>query len=202
MHFETLKKPADFKRVRGGGRQATPWFILEGRARQVADVAGKPGVGCPRFGFTITRKVGGAVIRNRIRRRLKEALRQLEPGAARPDHDYVVVASRAAHDYPFAELSDALRAALRRIDRPAAGGRGGRDKGRATGGPQSGAAAGRGKRDDSVTRAEDTASPGDKGGAAPGHSGAGATPAAGANSSPAGPAGVRRHRGAGANTKG
>lgn len=120
MRFTTLKRSAEFKRVRGGVRWAGPLFIVEGKARIFAAGAGvtTPDVGSePRFGFTITKKVGSAVVRNRIRRRLKEALRGLEPQCASPHHDYVVVASRAAHDYPFAELQEALRAAMQRLQR-------------------------------------------------------------------------------------
>ncbi len=129
MRYTTLKRSAEFKRVRGGVRWAGPLFILEGKARVPA--SGAPDSGAvdatqapaeePRFGFTITKKVGNAVVRNRIRRRLKEALCGLEPQSANADHDYVVVASRAAHDYPFAELQEALRAALQRLQRQATG---------------------------------------------------------------------------------
>lgn len=64
-----------------------------------------------RFGLTVTKKTGGAVERNRIRRRLREALRQ--PGlASEPGHDYVIVARRDALEVPFktlvAELSKTL----------------------------------------------------------------------------------------------
>jgi ribonuclease P protein component len=140
MQFTTLKSSAEFRRVRGGARCATAWFVIEGKVRPLADdnapsraAADRAPATGPRFGFTITRKVGSAVVRNRIRRRLKEALRLLEPGLARADHDYVVVANRAAHDYPFAELQDALRAALQRIARQAEG-RGGSRR-QAGGGP-------------------------------------------------------------------
>ena len=116
MKIETLKRPSQFKRVRGGVRWAGPLFVIEGRRRAADDDRNEgrdtPG---PRFGFTITRKVGGAVVRNRIRRRLKEAIRTLSSPSVRADHDYVVVASRAAHDYPFAELQVALREAFERL---------------------------------------------------------------------------------------
>lgn len=118
MRYSTLKRSAEFKRVRGGVRWAGPLFIVEGKARRQGLATEEATQGLaeePRFGFTITKKVGGAVVRNRIRRRLKEALRGLEPQCVSPDHDYVVVASRAAHDYPFAELQEALRAALQRL---------------------------------------------------------------------------------------
>ncbi len=144
MRFATLKRRSEFKRARGGARHATALFIIEARRRVVdARRAGSLAVDAPaettaclgpstsgnddegpRFGFTITRKVGGAVVRNRIRRRLKEALRGLAEGDARAGHDYVVVASRTAHDYPFAGLQDALRDAFGRLHRQLDGGRG------------------------------------------------------------------------------
>lgn len=126
MKLETLKRPAQFKRVRGGVRWAGPLFVIEGRRRIEATSPAPESAssGGPRFGFTITRKVGGAVIRNRIRRRLKEAIRELSSPLIRADHDYVVVASRAAHDYPFAGLQDALRDAFERLHQQAVGGQG------------------------------------------------------------------------------
>jgi ribonuclease P protein component len=120
MKLNTLKRRAQFQRVRGGARWAGPLFIIEGRAR-LPDAGDEPPapVSGARFGFTITRKVGNAVVRNRVRRRLREALRTLGAGHARSDYDYVVVASRAAHDYPFAGLQDALREAFERLHRQA-----------------------------------------------------------------------------------
>ncbi|MBS0243825.1 MAG: ribonuclease P protein component [Proteobacteria bacterium] len=116
MTLVTLKRPAEFRRVRGGARVAGPLFILEGRPRR-PDTPAHQIVGSARFGFTITRKVGNAVVRNRIRRRLREALRAIGAEVTRPDFDYVVVASRAVHDYPFAGLRDALSEAFERLHR-------------------------------------------------------------------------------------
>jgi ribonuclease P protein component len=69
----------------------------------------------PRFGITVTKKIGCAVVRNRIRRRLKEALRELAPLPARHGHDYVIVARREALRMPFALLKESLATALVRI---------------------------------------------------------------------------------------
>jgi ribonuclease P protein component len=62
----------------------------------------------PRFGFTVTKQSGGAVQRNRIRRRLKEALRLLDPLPARPSHDYVILARPEALGMPFLALQGEL----------------------------------------------------------------------------------------------
>jgi ribonuclease P protein component len=69
----------------------------------------------PRFGFTVTKQSGGAVRRNRIRRRLKEALRLLDPLPARPGHDYVILARPEALGMPFLALQGELIRALGKI---------------------------------------------------------------------------------------
>lgn len=85
--------------------------------------ATRPGCGTPpRFGITVTKKTGNAVARNRIRRRLKEALRDLVPLPARPGHDYVIVARREALGMPFPLLKESLAKALIRIDEPSSSG--------------------------------------------------------------------------------
>ena len=69
----------------------------------------------PRFGFTITKQSGGAVQRNRIRRRLKEALRLLDPLPAWPGHDYVILARPEALSMPFWALQGELILAFGKI---------------------------------------------------------------------------------------
>ncbi|MGD9802866.1 MAG: ribonuclease P protein component [Hyphomicrobiaceae bacterium] len=159
MKIETLKRPAQFKRARGRARWAGPLFIMEARQRQPSEPvdAGTEALG-PRFGFTITRKIGNAVVRNRVRRRLKEALRTIGSGHARHDYDYVVVASRAAHDYPFAGLQDAFREAFERLHRQADSGQGRIGQGRRhTKGQRDSAPA----LADSTSNADPTPGPGD-----------------------------------------
>lgn len=117
MKLRTLGTSAEFRRVRGGARSATDAFVVEGKARPVSgarDGAAGAEDQTPRFGFTVTRKLGGAVVRNRIRRRLKAAVRGLDAGAAEPGHDYVVVARAAALDQPFAALAADLARAVRK----------------------------------------------------------------------------------------
>lgn len=58
----------------------------------------------PRFGFTVTKRLGSAVVRNRIRRRLREALRAQALASAEAGLDYVVVARAAALRLPFDTL--------------------------------------------------------------------------------------------------
>lgn len=136
MRLCTLKRSAEFHRIRGGTRWSGSSFLIEGKARPVtqdlaaaamsADGDGRKPVASmslsgPRFGFTVTRKLGGAVVRNRIRRRLREALRGIEDGLTDPRFDYVVVARKPAADIAFADLSRDFRRAFSHIHRqPAA----------------------------------------------------------------------------------
>ena len=66
----------------------------------------------PRLGFTLTKKVGCAVIRNRARRRLREALRLSVDLQARDGHDYVVIGRIEAIRVPFADLQSELARAF------------------------------------------------------------------------------------------
>jgi ribonuclease P protein component len=102
--FGRLKKRAEFQRVSRGSRWQTEGFALQAVKR------GEPSAAGPRIGFTATRKTGDAVERNRLRRRLKEALRLAEKLDAKPDHDYVLIARRGALSRPF----ELLRADLNR----------------------------------------------------------------------------------------
>ena len=77
----------------------------------------------PRFGFTVTKKIGNAVVRNRIRRRLREAVRLAEP-KAESSTDYVLVGRRAALTLQFERLVTDLIGgfeALSRRKKPANG---------------------------------------------------------------------------------
>jgi ribonuclease P protein component len=107
-----LKRRAEFQRVGRGRRRSFEAFTLQATARPAEEAAESA-----RVGFTVTKKVGNAVVRNRIRRRLKEALRAASPLETRADCDYVLVARREALGRPFAALIDDLRQAFRAIGR-------------------------------------------------------------------------------------
>ena len=72
--------------------------------------------GPPRAGFTVTRKLGGAVARNRIRRRLKEAVRLALPGCVKPGRDYVFIGRPEAASRPFGLLQQDLIDAVRSVE--------------------------------------------------------------------------------------
>lgn len=76
----------------------------------------------PRVGFTVTRKLGGAVERNRIRRRLKEAARLGLAERVRSGRDYVIIGRPEAAVRPFSLLIGDLIDAIERLDRASAAG--------------------------------------------------------------------------------
>ena len=105
--LQRLTKRAQFLFVRQGRRASGKTLFVEARRRAET---GPPGVG-----LTASRAVGGAVERNRARRRLREAARQLLPELGAPGVDYVLVARKAAPDAPWPLLLDDLRNALIRL---------------------------------------------------------------------------------------
>jgi ribonuclease P protein component len=105
-----LPNRRDFLRVQAGRRCAMPGFVL-----QVAPLPSDVHVSAIRVGFTVSRKVGNAVTRNRARRRLREVARLVIPGRARSDLDYVLVARQAAVGRDFAALQRELLEALKRL---------------------------------------------------------------------------------------
>jgi ribonuclease P protein component len=68
-----------------------------------------------RVGFTASRKVGNAVVRNRAKRRLRAAAARLLTARGNPGTDYVLIARAATPGRPFAALLEDLEAALRRV---------------------------------------------------------------------------------------
>ena len=112
-----LKRRAEFLAVAGSGIKAVaPGVVLQARARPEGEVGH-----AVRVGFTATRKLGGAVIRNRARRRLKEAAREALPLAGRPGCDYVLIARAGTIERPYrllvADLTTTLGAAARSMAR-------------------------------------------------------------------------------------
>ena len=116
-----LRRRAEFQHVSRGRRAQAQSLTLQANRR--ADANSAPA----RVGFTVTKKIGDAVERNRIRRRLKEALRGAGAVARSPGHDYVLMARREALTRPFAELIADIERAFAQMSRLApparAGGR-------------------------------------------------------------------------------
>ncbi len=108
-----LKRRAEFLRVGQGRRWHGTAMTVQSEAR--ADGGANEDVPdqAPRFGFTLTKKVGNAVVRNRARRRLREAVRLAPPDLpAKPGHDYVIVGRLEATRLPFEALCRELARGL------------------------------------------------------------------------------------------
>ena len=69
----------------------------------------------PRVGFTCTKKLGNAVVRNRIKRRLREAVRATLPVFGKPGRSYVLIARSKVKDCDFTELKREMEFAFSRI---------------------------------------------------------------------------------------
>lgn len=113
----TIRKRADFLAANRGVRVSRPGFVL------LAHPNGGRG---KRFGVTVTKKIGNAVVRNRMKRRFRELLRAGLPGQGLPDHDHVLIGREGGVERDFALLGEELQAALLR----AAAGKGDPARGR------------------------------------------------------------------------
>jgi ribonuclease P protein component len=109
--IERLKKRRDFLAAAKGWKTGRRAFLLELHQRDEDGPA--------RFGFTVTKRTAKkAVERNRIRRRLKEAVRLDAAEIARPGRDYVLVGRRSALTQPFTALRADLAGALKEAHDP------------------------------------------------------------------------------------
>jgi ribonuclease P protein component len=122
--MQRLKKRADFLSVAKGVRAGRRAFTLQAAKRRPRLGAnGKPikaveePVVDARIGFTVTKKVGNAVVRNRIRRRLRAAVDRLDAAPVAADYDYVLVGRRDALALDFMALIADLRGALIQVHR-------------------------------------------------------------------------------------
>ena len=100
-----LTRRADFLAANRGLRVARPGFVL------LANPNG--GLG-KRYGVTVTKKIGNAVVRNRMKRRFRELLRVALPEAGLPDHDHVLIGREGGIERDYAQLREELAAALER----------------------------------------------------------------------------------------
>ncbi len=109
-----LPKRRDFLRIAAAKRRwATPGLVLQtAPTPDDADMC----TGTIRVGFTATRKIGNAVVRNRARRRLRAAVRDIIPTRARPGLDYVLIARATTGGRDYTALRDDLVTALERCD--------------------------------------------------------------------------------------
>jgi ribonuclease P protein component len=105
-----LRKRADFLAANRGRRASTPGFILLVRDRKDDDSS-------MRVGFTVTRKIGGAVVRNRMKRRFRALAREIVPVKGIAGSDHVMIGRAGGVERDFALLRDELAGALDRLRR-------------------------------------------------------------------------------------
>jgi ribonuclease P protein component len=121
---ERLKKRPAFLAAAKGASVSRGAVVVQALDRADA-------LGLIRCGFTATRRVGNAVVRNRAKRRLREAAARLAPLHGKPGHDYVFIARAGTAKRPWARLLDDVESALISLaanqvpaaDRPAAASR-------------------------------------------------------------------------------
>jgi ribonuclease P protein component len=111
VSFCVLRKRADFLKAASARRQGTGGFLLQARDRADGDSAF-------RVGFTASKKIGNAVLRNRAKRRLRALAREALAPYAMPGWDYVLVARpEATVTRPYLDLLEDMAQALRSVHR-------------------------------------------------------------------------------------
>lgn len=111
--FATLARRADFLRAAQARRQGTGGFLLQARRRREGEADGI------RVGYTCSKKVGNAVLRNRAKRRLRALARAVIPRLGQPGWDYVLVGRPGATvERAFADLLTDLERAMAAVHAP------------------------------------------------------------------------------------
>jgi ribonuclease P protein component len=110
--IERMRRRPEFLAAAKGLACARGAVLVQALARPERASAPRPTIGA---GFTATKRVGGAVVRNRAKRRLREAARLLLPLHGRPGFDYVFIARSGAPSRPWPRLLDDMKSALIRL---------------------------------------------------------------------------------------
>ncbi|WP_267381118.1 MULTISPECIES: ribonuclease P protein component [unclassified Sphingomonas] len=105
-----LTRRRDFLAANGGKRAPMPGFVLLVRAR-------KDGDDTMRVGFTVTKKVGNAVVRNRMKRRLRSLARELLPENGIAGADHVLIGRNGGIERDYGDLRRELAKALGKVRR-------------------------------------------------------------------------------------
>ncbi len=106
--YTVIKKRPDFLAANRGKRYATPGFVLLVHDRRDGDPA-------KRLGITITRKIGNAVVRNRMRRRLRELARELLPQWGKAGADHILIGRDGGIERDFGLLRAEMAKALEKL---------------------------------------------------------------------------------------
>ncbi len=103
--LSVIRKRADFLAANRGLRNAKTGFVLLTRPNG--------GLG-KRYGITVTKKIGNAVVRNRMKRRFRELLWDALPEQGLPDHDHILIGRDGGVEQDFGKLGEDLCSALSR----------------------------------------------------------------------------------------
>lgn len=103
--ISVLTKRANFLAANAGTRNARPAFVLLTRPNDGQGI---------RYGITVTKKIGNAVVRNRMKRRFRELLRAALPAQGLADHDHVLIGRAGGIERDFHLMADELAKALER----------------------------------------------------------------------------------------
>ena len=108
LNLSTIRKRPDFLAANHGSRCVTPGFILLVHKKACA-------ADTVRMGITVTKKIGNAVIRNRMKRRFRDLMRQVLPGLGFAGADHILIGREGGIERDFATLREELVTALARI---------------------------------------------------------------------------------------
>jgi ribonuclease P protein component len=104
----TIRKRSDFLAANRGKRAPMPGFVLLVRPRGDEDST-------MRVGFTVTKKIGNAVVRNRMKRRFRELARELLPELGIAGADHVLIGRAGGIERDYASLANELKRALKKV---------------------------------------------------------------------------------------
>jgi len=107
QRLNILRKRSDFLAANAGRRATTPGFVLLVRNREDGDPV-------QRVGFTVSKKVGGAVVRNRMKRRFRALAREVLPVQGHSGSDHVMIGRSGGIERDFGLLREDLAKALER----------------------------------------------------------------------------------------
>ncbi|WP_328282489.1 ribonuclease P protein component [Sphingomonas cremea] len=104
----TLTKRSDFLAANRGKRAPMPGFVLLVRPRDDGDET-------IRVGFTVTKKIGNAVVRNRMKRRFRALAREILPEKGIAGADHVLIGRAGGIERDYASLATELKRALKKV---------------------------------------------------------------------------------------
>ena len=112
--LRVMSRRSDFLAANRGIRVSRPGFVLLARDNSGPDNSGPEENQGLRFGITVTKRIGNAVVRNRMKRRFRALLRELLPTLGLPHHDHVLIGREGGVERDFALLRQELIAAFER----------------------------------------------------------------------------------------